>query len=79
MRYRDWLSPATSVVNLLLLLSACSTPFGSFDNEGALLVQSVTLFAQQDEPRSDAYQPWAGNWIFRRKRLELIDLDLRRE
>jgi len=70
---------AATLVGLVLLQGGCVTGVlsrnGGFDQR-ALTVQTVALFDQR-QPSRLAKKAWKGDWIFRRDRLELIDLELR--
>lgn len=58
------------------LLSACVTSDGAVSfSERVLTIASIDLFSQQEQPGSG--KSWAGDWQFRRDRLDLIDATFR--
>jgi hypothetical protein len=64
------------IFSMSLLLAACVTSEGSVGfSERVLTIASIDLFSQQEQPRSG--KSWAGDWQFRRDRLDLIDATFR--
>lgn len=60
----------------LLICSSCVTSgSGSVYSDKVFTVATIDLFSQQEAPRSG--KSWAGDWQFRRDRLDLVDATLR--
>jgi hypothetical protein len=64
------------IFGLGALLGSCVTSEGGAGfSERVLTIASIDLFSQQEQPRNG--RSWAGDWQFRRDRLDLIDATFR--